>query len=169
MTRKKQSSRHTIEKLLRQIEKNNAATLTSSELRSITAWIDTQVYLVRSEGNSVHERLFDVLMRRIDVLQRHRKAFLSIIDKLRKHPHLLATQACMLRTAMRRAATHAKTTHPTVPQSAIITALQAIYAYGLYVWQYDSSADLSKTMAAFDRALRYADRVAGFFITTSDK
>lgn len=169
MTRKKQSSRHTIEKLLQQIEKNNAATLTLSELRSITAWIDAQVYRVHSEGNSVHERLFDVLMRRIDVLQRHRKAFLAIIRTLRRRPRLLATQACMLRAAMSQAARHAKATHPTVPQSGIITALQAIYAYGLYVWQYDSSADLSKTMAAFDRALRYADRVAGFFITTSDK
>ena len=42
-----------------------------------------------------------------------------------------------------------------------IQGLKAVTAFALRAWMTDDSADLSKTMAALDRALNRAEKLAG--------
>ena len=105
----------------------------------------------------VRDRLFDVLMRRFDVLQAHRGGVLALKTFLPRDPMLamslgaahLASMAFMLEAAG-------------IPASGLRGALRtnglvAVWLRAARAWEGDESEDLSATMAALDAAL---DRAA---------
>jgi hypothetical protein len=106
----------------------------------------------------VRDRLFDMLMRRIDALQAHRAGVLALLRGLPLDPQAALTlgaaslrgMAWMLRAAGASAAP------PLGPLRA--KALLAVWLWTLRAWQRDSSEDLSATMAALDHALSRAER-----------
>jgi AcrR family transcriptional regulator len=112
---------------------------------------------------SARDRLFDVLMRRLDVLQPDRAGVVRLMHDLPTAPLLalwfatkmLPSMAWMLEAAGLDA------TGP----SGILRAkgLGTVWLAALRAWEKDDSADLSATMAALDRALDRADRVARMF------
>ncbi|MER2519158.1 MAG: TetR family transcriptional regulator [Bdellovibrionales bacterium] len=110
---------------------------------------------------SAHDRLFDALMARFDALQAHREAFVSMIEESRRDPQLLRTTVCLLRGSMgetlRRVGLDR---HDAARQALITAALEGLYLLALRVWSRDESADMAKTMAALDRYLSRAEKVA---------
>lgn len=111
-------------------------------------------------GSTPRDRLFDVLMRRLDALQPDRPGVIRLLRALPRTPLLAlwlaprqaSSMAWMLEAAGLEAAG---------PAGALrVQGLGAVWLAALRAWEKDESEDLSGTMAALDRALDQADRVA---------
>jgi AcrR family transcriptional regulator len=111
-------------------------------------------------SSTPRDRLFDVLMRRLDELAPHRAGVLRLWQDLPRTPllglwltaHLPVSMAWMLEAAA-------------LPASGVkgglrVQGLGLVWLATLRAWEEDESADLSHTMAALDRALDQADRAA---------
>ncbi len=114
-----------------------------------------------SEG-PVRDRLFDLLMRRFDALQAHRKGVKAILRALPTEPPTALLLACATRTSMRWMLQAAGVT-ATGPRGAVqVRGLVAVWLWGVRAWERDESDDLSATMAAVDAALGRAERAASW-------
>ena len=110
----------------------------------------------------VRERLFDVLMRRIEALAPYKEAVRSLIRSARRNPGLaFAANAIAVRSQqwMLEAAG--------IPASGPRGALRAqgaalMFARVVGVWLDDEEEGLDRTMAALDRGLARAQRWDGF-------
>jgi len=109
---------------------------------------------------STRDKLFDVLMRRLDALQPDRAGVVRLLHDLPTSPLLalwlstkmLPSMAWMLEAAGLDAN----------GPSGLVRAkgLGTVWLAALRAWEKDESVDLSATMAALDRALDRADRIA---------
>ncbi|MCB1652110.1 MAG: TetR family transcriptional regulator [Alphaproteobacteria bacterium] len=112
---------------------------------------------------SQRDRLFDVLMERFDILNEYRPALLSILKSLRADPKKAALSAPHLCRSMNRMLELAGIPADGLRGAAKAAALTAIYLKTLKVWKDDDSPDMSQTMAALDKDLGHAERLAGLF------
>jgi AcrR family transcriptional regulator len=107
------------------------------------------------------ERLFDVLMRRLEELSPDRAAIRSLMRSARRHPALslalnglaVKSQQWMLTAAHINAAG---------PQGVVRAQGLALLFAGVLPTFVDDEDEGSKTMAALDRALGRGERLAGF-------
>jgi AcrR family transcriptional regulator len=111
-------------------------------------------------GSSARDRLFDVMMRRFDIMRPHRLAIANIahdglstpLRALAGMPQLLRSMAWMLEAAA-------------IPTDGLtgllrVKGLAWIYLASLRVWLRDDSSDLARTMAALDGYLRRVEWLA---------
>src|SRR5260370_34706542 len=111
---------------------------------------------------SPRERLFDVLMRRIELLEPHKAAVRSLIRSCRRHPGLafalnglaVRSQQWMLAAAEIDAAGRRGTVRA--------QGLALLFASVLRVWVHDDDPGHARTLAALDRALARGQRLSGF-------
>jgi ubiquinone biosynthesis protein COQ9 len=114
---------------------------------------------VPAEG-SVRDRLFGLLMRRIDTLQAHRAGVLSLMHALPFEPLTAVLLACATRRSMRWLLEAAGADVSGLSGELKLRGLVAVWLWTLRAWERDESADLSATMAALDAALRRAEQAA---------
>ena len=109
------------------------------------------------------ERLFDVLMRRLEILMPHREAIRSLIRSASRNPPLamalnglaVRSQQWMLTAARLGAAG---------PRGMLrAQGLSLLFGSVLQTWVNDDDPGLARTMAALDRALSRGQRFAGLF------
>jgi AcrR family transcriptional regulator len=114
-----------------------------------------------SEG-PVRDRLFDLLMRRLDVLQAHRDGVKALLRALPCDPPTALLLACATKRSMRWMLQAAGVT-ATGPRGEVqVRGLLAVWLWAVRAWERDTSEDLSGTMAAVDTALGRAERVANW-------
>lgn len=99
------------------------------------------------------DRLFDVIMSRMDVLQLHRAGVMAIADTVRSNPRLALTIA---RAHLRTARVLAGALGDTSPRLEIM--LFFVHEAAILCWLRDTSPDMGNTMAAVDRMLRFLVR-----------
>jgi len=125
--------------------------------------VDAEMLAEEGEGldSPARDRLFDMLMRRFDVLQPHREALGVILQGLLHDP--LAACCGLGRLARSMAATLEAAGFSTTGCRGIlrIKGLSAIYLSTLRVWLRDDSEDMAKTMAPLDRQLTRVDSLIG--------
>jgi AcrR family transcriptional regulator len=111
---------------------------------------------------SARDRLFDVLMRRLDALAPYKEALRSLMRSARRNPGLgfalnamaVRSQHWMLEAAGIRASG---------PRGALRAQGAALmFARVISVWIDDEDEGMDRTMAALDRGLASAERWAGF-------
>lgn len=110
------------------------------------------------EAGTPRDRLFDIVMRRIDVLQAHRAGVLALLRAL---PCAPATAALLAAASLRSMAwlLDGAGIGATGPRGALrAKGLLAVWLWTVRAWQRDTSEDLSATMAALDQALDRAER-----------
>ena len=111
------------------------------------------------------DRLFDLLMRRIDVLQQHRSGMLALLSYLPRDPALsLALGGATLRSMawmLEAAGVSAAGLRGTLRAQGLV----AVWVYTVRAWRDDESADLASTMAALDKALDQAERFSSMLQT----
>jgi len=108
------------------------------------------------------ERLFDVLMRRLEAMAPYKEAVRSMLHSARRNPGLAFALNCMAvrsQTWMLEAAG--------INAAGRKGALRAqgaalMFARVLSVWLHDDDPALDRTMAALDRGLASAERWSGF-------
>jgi len=114
-----------------------------------------------SEG-PVRDRLFDLLMRRLDVLQAHRAGVKALLRALPTDPPTALLLACATRRSMRWMLQGAGVT-ATGPRGELqVRGMLAVWLWAVRAWERDTSDDLTGTMAAVDTALGRAERVANW-------
>lgn len=122
-----------------------------------------------SEEGSKRDRLFDLLMRRIDVLQKHRAGVLALMRAVPCDPPLALLLAAANLRSMGWMLEGAGI--PTYGPMGALRArgLLAVWLWTLRAWQRDATDDLSATMAALDQALSRAEDVQGWLSARRDR
>jgi len=107
------------------------------------------------------ERLFDVLMRRLEIMAPQREAVRSLLRSARRNPPLaLALNALAVRSQQWMLTAAAI---PAAGPRGMIRAqaLAVMFTAALRTWLDDEDEGLARTMAALDRALGRGQRLAG--------
>jgi AcrR family transcriptional regulator len=115
-----------------------------------------------SPDSSTRDRIFDMLMRRIDVLQAHRDGLLALLRTLPADLPLALLLAVATRRSMRWILEAAGVPTRGLRGELRVRGLGAVWLWTVRAWRADESVDLTATMAALDHALRRAERAAGW-------
>ncbi|WP_158743264.1 TetR family transcriptional regulator [Acidisphaera sp. L21] len=105
------------------------------------------------------ERMFDLLMRRFDVLQQHREGMVALMRVLPTQPLLAMTLGAATLRSMAWMLEAAGLPAGGLRGLVRAKTLVGVWLYALRAWKNDESADLAGTMAALDKALDQAERV----------
>ena len=124
--------------------------------RKVLAGIDPEL-----DDESPRERLFDVLMRRLELLAPYKEAVRSLIRSARRDPPLaLALNAMAVRSQQWMLA--AAGIGAAGPKGMVrAQGLALLYANVLRTWVEDDEPGLPRTLAALDRELARGQRFAG--------
>ncbi|MFZ5690367.1 MAG: TetR/AcrR family transcriptional regulator [Pseudomonadota bacterium] len=116
-------------------------------------------------GEPARERLFDVLMRRLDAHAGHKAAIRSLMRSTLCNPPLALVMNGLAARSMSWMMTAAGIS-ASGPKGALrAQALTLMYVRVLSVWANDDDPGLARTMAALDRELARAERWSGFLDT----
>jgi len=124
--------------------------------------VDAEVMAKRPADLSeepARDRLFDVIMRRLDAMKTEKDGLATIVQDTARDPLAAVCGACQLRRSMAAMLEAAGLASDGLRGRVRIKGLAAIYLSTLRVWFKDDSEDLGKTMAKLDAALRCADRI----------
>lgn len=102
------------------------------------------------------DALFELLMLRFDVLQSYRAGVLAMIEASRHDPKLAVALAAA-QPPQWQAMLQATQLRQTTPLH--YAGLGVVYALALQAWHYDTSSDLTKTMAALDKQLNRVEQL----------
>jgi AcrR family transcriptional regulator len=111
---------------------------------------------------SAKDRLFDIVMRRFDVLKADRNAYRRLMRQLPTTPNAFAALLCQLRRSLSLTLEAAGISSTGLKGALRLQGLLAIYTAGLRAFANDESEDLSKTMAEIDKRLGQAERLSEF-------
>lgn len=103
-----------------------------------------------------HDRVFDVLLRRLEIMAPYRTALAAIYANPGLSPSELARLAMRAQESMGWMLAAAGLESPGLSGAVNRQGLALVYARVLQVWLGDEDAGLARTMAALDRALRDA-------------
>lgn len=109
---------------------------------------------------AARDKIFDLLMRRIDVFQAHRDGVLALMRALPTEPATAALLACATQRSMGWMLEAADVSARGLRGALRVRGLTAVWLWAMRTWQTDESADLSATMAALDTALARAEPAA---------
>lgn len=115
---------------------------------------------VPGQVGTPRDRVFDVLMRRIDAMQPHRAGILRLFEDLRRDPLLALLLLAALPRSMAWMLEAAEVDAQGLAGMARTQGLTAVWLATVRAWTADESTDLGATMAALDRALDRAEQVA---------
>lgn len=139
-------------------------------LTGISRDIDARLFASLEEDpldGSVKDRLFDLIMRRFDILNEHKEAYATLLWELPRTPFEASCLMFQLRRSLANMLEAAGISASGLRGAFRIEGLGAIYACALAAWLKDETADLSKTMAELDKRLGQVDRLLGMTMRRS--
>ena len=111
---------------------------------------------------AVKDRLFDMIMRRFDVLQAHRAGVLAVLDAAALDPGLGLFLGSLSARSMGWLLEGAGLSAAGLRGVLRAQGLLAVWLWSVRAWREDDSADLSATMTAVDKALDRAGQLAHY-------
>jgi nucleoside-diphosphate-sugar epimerase len=124
----------------------------------IAAEIDREAFKSAGKTGAPHDILFDLLMARFDIMQKHRNAILNMQAFAYRDRMLARALACATWDGAYRVIDAAGLETPR--RIVLAAGIAAVYGCAFIAWRGDHSRDMAKTMAALDRALRWAGKAA---------
>jgi len=109
---------------------------------------------------SARDRVFDLLMRRFDALAPHREGILRLQRDLRRDPLTALLLSPILMASMAWTLEGAGISTAGISGALRVQGLTGVWLNTARAWEDDDSVDLGPTMAALDRALDRAEKVA---------
>lgn len=135
--------------------------------RGVVLWrfgrLADEAALAAAGEGAVKDRLFEMLMRRLDLLQAHRPGMLALMRHLPTDPLLALMLANATEDSMRWILEGAGVSGSGPLGRLRAKALTTVWLWALRAWSRDESPDLAATMAALDRALERAGALARRF------
>ncbi|WP_157879296.1 hypothetical protein [Pararhodospirillum photometricum] len=119
------------------------------------------------ERESVRDRLFDLLMRRLDALAPDKEALRALLPTFGFDPWMAGAVAMGVSRSMALTLEAAGVGASGPAGHLKVKGLVLIYSHGVRVWLDDDSPDMARTMAALDKALDRADALAGSLFARS--
>ena len=120
------------------------------------------------EGLSPKDRVFELMMSRLEAMAAYRAGLCRLMQDARTDPALLAMTACRLDRSMawlqdaaRLSADRSASPLQMMRKKWQRRMLGTVYLQTLRNWASDDSADLAKTMASLDKQLRRIEGLAG--------
>jgi AcrR family transcriptional regulator len=105
-----------------------------------------------------HDRLFDVILKRLEILQPYRRVIASLMQMGKADPGEAARLLQSVSDSIGWIAAAARVEQDPAWQSLGRLGLMRAYVRVLSVWAKDDDPGLARTMAALDRSLRDAER-----------
>lgn len=127
--------------------------------------LDTEVedvFPVVDEDASMRDRLFDVLMERIELANQNRAAHISFFKSFGWTKESSIADITLLRSSMTRMAKCAGLDTDGLLGGLQLAGLSLAYLWVLLTWTHDNSPDLGKTMAEMDRTLGRAESLMNY-------
>jgi hypothetical protein len=109
---------------------------------------------------SARDRVFDLLMRRFDALAPHRAGVLRLQRDLTRDPLSALLLSPLLMASMAWTLEGAGVSTAGITGALRVQGLTGVWISAARAWEGDESIDLGPTMAALDRALDRAERIA---------
>lgn len=114
------------------------------------------------EDETPRDRLFDILMERYELLNRWRPGIVSILRSFCFDPKQAVIACPHLGRSMSWMLEAVGIGTSGVAGAVKVAGLTGLYLKNLRVWKEDESPDLAKLMAALDKDLERAEKIAGF-------
>lgn len=115
-----------------------------------------------AEEGTARDRLFAMLMRRLDAFQANREGVLALLEDLPFRPRTALLLAALTEASMSWILGAAGVGTSGLAGKLRVKGLTAVWVWTLRAWQRDQTADLAPTMAVLDAALGRAERAAGW-------
>ncbi|MBM3592668.1 MAG: TetR family transcriptional regulator [Alphaproteobacteria bacterium] len=115
---------------------------------------------IPGQDGPARDRIFDVLMRRLDAMQPHREGILRLIEDMRRDPLLALALAPHIGVSMRWMLEAAEIEAKSCEARLLALGLTGVWLATIRAWARDDSPDMGSTMAALDSALDRAERIA---------
>ncbi|MCP4329739.1 MAG: TetR family transcriptional regulator [Alphaproteobacteria bacterium] len=112
-------------------------------------------------SESARDRLFDVLMRRLDALDAYKPALANVLRDCCTDPVSLACAGCGVRRSMAWMLEAAGLSSAGLRGRLRVKGLSVLWLLTLRTWFRDDSPDMAKTMAVLDRNLGRVDAAIG--------
>lgn len=135
-------------------------------VRAITDDLDAKIERAFDETDDsipVRDRLFDVLMERLECASPHRAAHLSFLKSFGWNKSESCVSASLVANSMSRMAKLAGVDTNGALGALRMLALGAAFGWVIFAWAKDASPDLTKTMAELDRTLDRLEKLGGLF------
>lgn len=138
---------------------------TPSKLRVVSAFLrDIDSQMIAGDDAAVavepaRDRLFDVIMRRFDLLNPHKEGIAAILKDARTRPFIWACAWPMFARSLAWMLETARIDHAGLSGMLRVEGLGLIMLGAFRVWLADDSQDMARTMAYVDRQLARADNV----------
>ncbi|WP_158801721.1 MULTISPECIES: TetR family transcriptional regulator [unclassified Acidisoma] len=116
----------------------------------------------------IKDRLFDMIMRRIDVLQAHRAGVLAVLEAAPRDPLLGLMLSRLSLRSMGWLLEAAEVSTTGLRGAGHKRGLLAVWLWVVRAWRNDDSTDLATTMSALDQALDRAAQVARWLGESDD-
>jgi ubiquinone biosynthesis protein COQ9 len=114
------------------------------------------------QADSVRDRLFDVVMKRFDAMNANREGMRAVVTGMRFDPPSAALALCRADRSAATILAAAGVSPDGLLGCVRIQGMKVVLLCALRAWVDDDTPDLAKTMAALDRALARAERIASF-------
>lgn len=111
------------------------------------------------DGEPVHERLFDVMMRRLDALTPYKPALRALVPVVRRDPLMLAALNGAALNSWRYMLASAQVNTEDALGGVRVQGAVLMFTRVVDVWLHDDEPGLARTMAALDRELRSGGKV----------
>lgn len=118
-----------------------------------------QLVLGHHASGTPRERLFDLMMRRLDGFQEYREGVRAVLRHLPFDPKLGLMLAIMTEGSMEWMAEAAGMDVSGWMGKIRLKSLLALWGYLIRIWVRDGSEDLAETMSGLDKALDRAERL----------
>ena len=112
------------------------------------------------DGMSPRERVFELIMRRLDAMVPYKEGLRTLARKAGREPMLLAAACCNLDRLSRRLLDAAATDESPVMTKLARRVTGAVYLQAFRVWLDDDTPDMARTLAELDRRLQQAETAA---------
>lgn len=132
-------------------------------LRALGRRLDREMLrldLAELDGMTPRERMFELIMRRLDAMMPYKDGLRVLARSARREPILVLAACCNLDRLGRRLLDAATSDQPPAFGRLARRATQAVYLCTLRVWLDDDSPDMARTLAELDRRLQQAETAA---------
>ena len=121
-----------------------------------------EVFTVVDEDAPMRDRLFDVLMERIELANQNRAAHISFFKSFGWTKEATCADISVLKFSMTRMAKCAGMDTDGIFGNIQLAGLSLAYLWVLLTWVNDTSPDLGKTMAELDRTMGRAESLMNY-------